>query len=160
MSHPFDDRDDADRAYDARIRRLRADENARRTGRPAEEFLAAWEAEDAAFARRLAAWGRGPDPDDATLSPHFRITSEMRGETIHYVETDEAGAVVRQTSVPFFWTAGYEIHVDAMRYWWHPARRVERAMTDAEHRAVVARLVAWARREQGVTLVVRGAGGG
>ncbi|MDF1505288.1 hypothetical protein [Roseisolibacter sp. H3M3-2] len=160
MSHPFDDRDAADRAYDARIRRLRADEISRRTGRPADEILAGWDAEDAAFARRLSVWGRQADPDDATLGPHFRVTSEMRGETIHYVETDEAGAVVRQTSVPFFWTAGYEIHVDGLRYWWHPARRVESAMSDAERRAVVARIVAWARREQGVALVVRGDGEG
>ncbi len=156
MSAGRDDRARRDAEYDAMIRRLRADEIARRTGRPAEEVLAEWAAEDAAFARRMRPRIPG-DPGNEVLGPHFRIASEMRGETIHYLETDAAGSVVRRTSMQFFWTRGYKIVVDDMRRWWRPAERADAEMTQDERRAVVERVVAWARREQGVALEVAGA---
>jgi hypothetical protein len=66
-------------------------------------------------------------------------------------------AVTRVARMEFYWTREYEIYVSDMRRWWHPTTRTHADMTPAERRAVVARVVAWARREQGVTLHVRDA---
>jgi hypothetical protein len=168
-----------DAEHAAMIRRLRAEEQARRTGRTVEEVLAGWAAEDAArptaeellrrhddataTARALADAVHGLRAASAdtravgVLGARHRIAADMRGETIHYAETDEAGAVVRETGMQFFWTRGYEIVVDGMRAWWHPGTRTSTPMTLAERQAVVERVVAWARGTQGVELRVSGA---
>jgi hypothetical protein len=117
---------------------------------------AAAEAVEAAIERVRRAAGGAPG-DDGILAERFRVASEMRGETIHYLELDADDAVARETSMEFYWTREYEIYVDRMRRWWHPATRAYADMTQAERRAVVARVVAWARRAQGVTLHVRDA---
>ena len=102
-----------------------------------------------------------PAADDrgagAGLAAHFHVDAEFRGETLHYVETDAAGTIVRHATMPFFWARGYEIHVDGLRSCWHPGAGTRADMSDAERRAVTERIVAWAEREQGVRLEVRGA---
>jgi hypothetical protein len=112
---------------------------------------------EAAMARVRRAAAGAPDEGDRVLAERFRVASEMRGETIHYLELDAHDEVVRETSMQFFWTREYEIYVDDMRRWWHRPTRTYTDMTQAERQAVVERVVAWARREQGVTLHVRDA---
>ncbi len=73
------------------------------------------------------------------------------------METDAGGATTREARTEFYWTRGYKVVVDTMRRWRHPATRTETEMTRDERRAVVDRVVAYARREQGVRLAVEGA---
>ena len=136
--------DDADKAWAEHIAQLRAREVAERLGITVEEVRARWDAENAPRQSPT------PPAEAPLLAAEFTIESEMRGETIHYIEP------TRRTSMQFFWTQGYEIHADTITSWWHPADRRSTPVTPAEREQVVRRVVEWARRVQGVTLNVIG----
>ena len=72
----------------------------------------------------------------------------MRGETIHYIEPD------RRTDMQFFWTNGYQIHADTITTWLYPADGRRVPVTPQERIDVVARVVAYAKDVQGVTMQV------
>jgi hypothetical protein len=133
-----------DKAWAEHVAQLRACEVAERLGITVEEVRARWAAEDDL--------GRtSPKPDGASLlASEFTIESEMRGETIHYIEP------ARRTSMHFFWTSGYEVHADTIETWSHPADRQRTPVTPAEREQIVGRVVEWAKRVQGVTLTVIG----
>jgi hypothetical protein len=82
------------------------------------------------------------------LARSFDIESEMRGETIHYIEAD------RRTSMQFFWTRGYQIHADTITSWFYPADKRSLPVTPQQRIDIVGRVVDWARRVQNVKLDV------
>ncbi|RYG67247.1 hypothetical protein EON77_16665, partial [bacterium] len=82
------------------------------------------------------------------LSDVYEIESEMRGETIHYVES------TRRASMQFFWTRGYQIHADTITSWWYPAQKRSVPVTPQERIDIVARVVEYASRVQGVSMEV------
>lgn len=86
------------------------------------------------------------------LSDTYEIESEMRGETIHYVEP------TRRASMQFFWTRGYQIHADTITSWWHPNDKRYEPVTPQERIDIVARVVEYASRVQGVSMEVVGEG--
>lgn len=156
-----------DQEYDNHIARLRAEEAARRHGetRTADEILAAWTAENAAKAIPCSATGTplselrrssglppklpvsGPS-QPAKLDPNYQIQSDMRGETIYYIEPS------RQTSMMFFWASGYSIDTSWMKEWYYPATRTRGPITPEEKEAIIERVVKYARDVQGVSLEV------
>ena len=132
---------DRDAEWAEHIAGLRAREVAERTGRTPEEVREGWAAEGKAKA--------GPQPvPKSLLASEFEIDSEMRGETIHYIEP------TRRTQMMFFWTQGYEIHAHTLKTWSHPAGGGNTPVTPEERAQVIRRVVEWARNVQGVTLKV------
>lgn len=94
---------------------------------------------------------KGPSPlppPSSGLAKTFEIESEMRGETIHYIEPD------RRVSMQFFWTSGYQIHADTLTTWFYPAEKRSETVTPQQRIDIVARVVAWARRVQNADLQV------
>src|SRR4051794_12211758 len=86
-----------DAEWEEHIRALRAQELAKIHGTTPEAVRAHWANENAirqAEAAAAVAAGSGA----SLLAPSFTIESEMRGETIHYIEP------ARRTSMMFFWT--------------------------------------------------------
>ena len=161
-------REQIDAEWQEHVNQLRAKEVAGREGITVEQVRARWDAENEARKIRLpAAAARllsqvtdlseamkkhgidGVEPEYPLLSDTFEVESEMRGETIHYIEP------TRRTSMEFYWTRGYVIYANSIKSWFHPADRSSTPVSDAEREQVVRRVVDWAHRVQGVTLEVR-----
>ena len=81
------------------------------------------------------------------LSETYDIETEMRGETLHYIEPG------RRVSMGFYWTREYLIEAETIRTWVYADGRTE-PVTAKQRVDVVARIVDYARREQKVSMKV------
>lgn len=91
-----------------------------------------------------------PVAGSVELSPTYEIESEMRGETIHYVEPD------RKVSMRFFWTREYLIEADSIHNWVYAADGRTERVTARQRVDIVARVVEYARKVQQVAMKVEG----